>query len=134
MGSFLDVEISKPTKLVDVLMRFLKLEALAKRWVLDLMVLYLSRVAQIMSLQTQRNYRRMIQRVVNRLDRPGRILIIVRVDKRQLRFAEAGAPQALVPLVEGAAESAGRYVAGHAPELVRDHVVPQFIDAFEKAN
>ena len=40
----------------------------------------------------------------------------------------------LVPLAGEAADSAGRYVAEHAPDPVRKIVVPRFIDAFEKAS
>jgi hypothetical protein len=48
--------------------------------------------------------------------------------------ALASASQAGVPLAEGAAEAAGRYVAEHAPDAVRDKLVPRFIEAFEKAS
>ena len=48
--------------------------------------------------------------------------------------ALASASHALVPLAEGAAEAAGRYVAEHAPDAVRDKLVPRFIEAFEKAS
>jgi hypothetical protein len=48
--------------------------------------------------------------------------------------ALASAAPALTPFVERAADSAGRYVAEHGPEIVKDHVVPQFMHAFEKAS
>jgi hypothetical protein len=44
------------------------------------------------------------------------------------------ATHALVPLAEEAAEAAGRYVAEHAPDAVREKLVPRFIEAFEKAS
>lgn len=46
----------------------------------------------------------------------------------------AGASQILLPLAEVAADSAGRYVAEHAPDAIREQVVPRFIKAFEKAS
>jgi hypothetical protein len=46
----------------------------------------------------------------------------------------ASASPLLLPVVEQAAESAGRYVAEHAPDTVRKQIVPRFIDAFKKAN
>ena len=42
--------------------------------------------------------------------------------------------QLLVPLAGEAADSAGRYVAEHAPESVRKQVVNRFIDAYNKAS
>ena len=46
----------------------------------------------------------------------------------------ASASHLLLPVVEQAAEAAGRYVAEHAPDAVRKQIVPRFIDAFEKAS
>jgi hypothetical protein len=46
----------------------------------------------------------------------------------------ASASHFLLPVVEQVAESAGRYVAEHAPDAVRKQIVPRFIEAFEKAN
>lgn len=45
----------------------------------------------------------------------------------------ASASQLLLPLAEEAAGSAGRYVGEHAPETVREQILPRFIDAFEDA-
>jgi hypothetical protein len=43
------------------------------------------------------------------------------------------AAEVLVPLVEDAAEAAGKYTAEHAPDIVRERIVPKFIEAFENA-
>lgn len=43
------------------------------------------------------------------------------------------AKDTLIPVVEDAAAKAGSYVAKRSPELVRDVVVPNFIDGFEKS-
>ena len=43
------------------------------------------------------------------------------------------APDALLPLAESAAEEAGRWVAKNSPALVRDRLLPRFIDAFKAA-
>jgi hypothetical protein len=43
------------------------------------------------------------------------------------------AAEVLIPLAEEAAESAGRYVATHGPEIVRERIVPKFIEAFNEA-
>ena len=45
----------------------------------------------------------------------------------------ASASRALIPLAEETAEAAGRYLAEHGPDAVREKVVPRFIEAFEKA-
>jgi hypothetical protein len=50
--------------------------------------------------------------------------------------AETGweaASDALIPLAEDAAESAGKYVATHGPEILRERIVPKFIEAFNDA-
>jgi hypothetical protein len=39
----------------------------------------------------------------------------------------------LLPMAEEAATSVGEYVGQHAPEIVRETLVPRFIDGFEKA-
>jgi dihydroxyacetone kinase len=39
----------------------------------------------------------------------------------------------LVPIVEDAAASAGKYVAEHGSDFVKDHLVPRFIEAFNDA-
>ena len=43
------------------------------------------------------------------------------------------APDSLLPLAEAAAEEAGRWVAKNSPALVRDRLLPRFIDAFKAA-
>jgi hypothetical protein len=43
------------------------------------------------------------------------------------------AADALYPLAEEAADAAGRYLAEHGPELLRERIVPRFIEAFENA-
>ena len=43
------------------------------------------------------------------------------------------AAEVLVPLIEDAAEAAGKYTAENAPEVVREKIVPKFIEAFENA-
>ena len=44
------------------------------------------------------------------------------------------APDSLLPLAEAAAEEAGRWLAKNSPALVRDRLLPRFIDAFEAAS
>jgi hypothetical protein len=41
---------------------------------------------------------------------------------------------ALLPMAEDLAESAGKYVAEHSPDVVREKIVPRFIDAFNDAS
>ena len=43
------------------------------------------------------------------------------------------AADVIIPLAEDAAESAGKYVATHGPEVLRERIVPKFIEAFEDA-
>jgi hypothetical protein len=43
------------------------------------------------------------------------------------------ASEALVPMAEDVAEAAGKYLATHGPELLRDRIVPKFIEAFNDA-
>jgi hypothetical protein len=43
------------------------------------------------------------------------------------------ARDALMPLAENAAGAAGKYLAEHGPDVVRERVVPRFIDAFNDA-
>ena len=43
------------------------------------------------------------------------------------------ASDSLVPLAEQAADAAGKWVAENSPDLVRDHLVPRFIEAFQDA-
>jgi hypothetical protein len=42
------------------------------------------------------------------------------------------AKDSLVPMIEDAASSAGEYLARNGPELVRDTILPRFIDGFER--
>lgn len=41
---------------------------------------------------------------------------------------------ALVPLAEEAAEAAGKFLAEKSPEVVRQRIVPRFIEAFNNAD
>jgi hypothetical protein len=41
------------------------------------------------------------------------------------------ARDSLVPMLEDAASSAGEYLAQNGPEIVRETIVPRFIDGFE---
>jgi ABC-type phosphate transport system substrate-binding protein len=41
---------------------------------------------------------------------------------------------ALVPLAEEAAEAAGKFLAERAPDVVRQRIVPRFIEAFNNAD
>lgn len=43
------------------------------------------------------------------------------------------ASSSLLPLAEEAAEAAGRWTAENAPDVVRDEIVPRFIEAFNDA-
>ena len=43
------------------------------------------------------------------------------------------ASSSLVPLAEEAAEAAGKWTAENAPDVVRDRIVPRFIEAFNDA-
>ena len=43
------------------------------------------------------------------------------------------ASDVLVPFAEDAAESAGKYEATHGPEILRERIVPKFIEAFNDA-
>ena len=43
------------------------------------------------------------------------------------------AADVLLPMAESAAESAGKYVAEHGPEVIRERIIPKFIEAFEDA-
>jgi hypothetical protein len=40
----------------------------------------------------------------------------------------------LMPLAEEAADAAGKWVGENAPDLVRERIVPRFIEAFEDAS
>jgi len=44
------------------------------------------------------------------------------------------ASDALLPLAENAADAAGRYLAQKAPSVVRERIVPRFIDAFQEGS
>jgi hypothetical protein len=43
------------------------------------------------------------------------------------------ASDVLIPFAEDAAEAAGKYLATHGPEILRDRIVPKFIEAFNDA-
>ena len=43
------------------------------------------------------------------------------------------ASDSLLPLAEAAAEEAGRWTAKNSPALIRDRLLPRFIDAFRAA-
>jgi hypothetical protein len=43
------------------------------------------------------------------------------------------ASDSLVPLAEQAADAAGKWVAQNSPDLVREHIVPRFIESFQDA-
>jgi hypothetical protein len=43
------------------------------------------------------------------------------------------ASSSLVPLAEEAAEAAGKWTAENAPDVVRDRIVPRFIESFNDA-
>ena len=43
------------------------------------------------------------------------------------------AQDALLPAAEDAAGAAGEYVAQHGPEILRDRIVPRFVDSFNEA-
>jgi len=40
------------------------------------------------------------------------------------------ASDVLLPLADDAAEAAGKYVATHGPEILRERIVPKFIESF----
>src|SRR5919201_1165873 len=43
------------------------------------------------------------------------------------------AKDSLVPMIEDAADQAGEFLARNGPEIVRETIVPHFIDGFERA-
>ena len=43
------------------------------------------------------------------------------------------AASSLLPLAEDAADAAGKWTAENAPDIVRDHLVPRFIESFNDA-
>ena len=43
------------------------------------------------------------------------------------------ARDAVLPVAEDAAAAAGEYVAEHGPEVLRDRIVPRFVDSFNEA-
>jgi hypothetical protein len=43
------------------------------------------------------------------------------------------ARDALLPAAEDAAGAAGEYVAQHGPEILRDRIVPRFVDSFNES-
>lgn len=59
-----------------------------------------------------------------------------RASKRGEPFMAAGweaARDSVMPLAENAARAAGRFAAERSPELVRDRIVPPFIEGFTQA-
>src|SRR5436305_1038495 len=44
------------------------------------------------------------------------------------------AREALLPAAEDAAGAAGEYVAQHGPEILRDRIVPRFVESFNEAS
>jgi hypothetical protein len=44
------------------------------------------------------------------------------------------AQDALVPLAADAAAAAGKYLAANGPDVVKEQIVPRFIDAFNEAS
>jgi hypothetical protein len=50
-----------------------------------------------------------------------------------LIMALESASDSLLPLAEAAAEEVGRWAANHSPAVVRDRLLPRFIDAFKAA-
>jgi hypothetical protein len=45
----------------------------------------------------------------------------------------SSASDTLLPLAEDAADAAGKWVAENSPEVIRDRIVPRFIEAFTDA-
>jgi hypothetical protein len=43
------------------------------------------------------------------------------------------ASHALVPMAEDAADAAGKWVAEHAPDVVKERILPRFIESFTDA-
>lgn len=43
------------------------------------------------------------------------------------------ARDALLPAAEDAAGAAGEYVAQHGPDILRDRIIPRFVDSFNEA-
>ncbi len=50
-----------------------------------------------------------------------------------LSSAWDSARDSLVPMLEDAAEQAGKYLARSGPEIVRETIVPRFIDGFNRS-
>jgi hypothetical protein len=44
------------------------------------------------------------------------------------------ASDVLLPIAEDAADAAGKYLAEHGPDVIRERIVPRFIEAFNDAN
>jgi hypothetical protein len=51
-----------------------------------------------------------------------------------LASAWESASDVVLPMAEDAVAAAGRYLAEHAPEVVRERLVPRFIEAFNDAS
>jgi hypothetical protein len=59
-----------------------------------------------------------------------------RASKRGEPFISAGweaARDSLLPLAESSARAAGKFAAEHSPELLRDRILPPFIEGFTQA-
>jgi hypothetical protein len=54
-------------------------------------------------------------------------------DRSMLATAWESASDAALPLAEEAAEAAGRWAATKAPAVIRERILPRFIDSFEAA-
>lgn len=50
-----------------------------------------------------------------------------------LQTAWESAAETLVPLAEDAADAAGKWVAENAPEVIRDRIMPRFVESFTDA-
>jgi hypothetical protein len=48
--------------------------------------------------------------------------------------AWSAASDVLIPLAEDAAGSAGKYLAENGPDIVKERIVPKFIEAFNEAS
>jgi hypothetical protein len=42
------------------------------------------------------------------------------------------ASHALLPAADEAAEAAGKYIATHGPDVLRERIIPKFIEAFKE--
>ncbi len=51
-----------------------------------------------------------------------------------LEAAWSAAREVLLPALEEVATAAGRYVGEHAPDAIRDSLLPRFVDAFHETH